>query len=121
MVPMKAVNWIDVPKPEQAVGEIEAVLGTRAADKDPTKPEWQHHGQQKKGLRFYATAGAPTGEAGFLCWETAGFPGPDQVVVTISNNLTIASYINNIPSSGWFRGEPQAIVQPGGGGPSTIL
>ena len=92
MVPIKAAEWIENSQPEQTVGEIEAKLGTRAADKDPTKPEWQHHGEQKKGLRFYATAGAPTGEAGFLCWETVGFPGPDQVKVTISNDLKVHSH-----------------------------
>ena len=80
---------------------VRPITGAHDADKDPTKPEWQHHGEQKKGLKFYATAGAPTGEAGFACWETVGFPGPDQVVVTISNDLTIS---NNIPRSG---GEPQ--------------
>merc|ERR1712166_23321 len=58
MVPMKAADWIEASKPGQTVGEIEAKFGTRTAahlenpmqqgDKDPTKPEWQHHGEQKK-------------------------------------------------------------------------
>ena len=91
MVPMKADDWIEASQPEQTVGEIEAKFGTRDADRDPAKPEWQHHGQQKKELKFYATVGAPTGQAGFLCWETAGFPGPDLLTVTISNDLKVRS------------------------------
>merc|ERR1711865_179082 len=97
MVPRKADAWKYVPSGAMTVEDCEILFGTRFTDKpNPTSPEWTYRGEQKKGLRFYATTGVPTGEAGFAFWEATEVDGSaPETVITIANNLDV---ISNRPS-----------------------
>jgi len=110
IVPKRAPDWIDVARPEQTVGEVEktpatvdGVDGTLGVPFDEVSelatrsPDiWEYRGEQKKGLRFYATTGEPTKEGGFAFWEV-DHDGPNQpLLVTIPNSLKVHSNPNAI-------------------------
>ena len=89
MVPRTAPDWIDVSRPDQTVGEVEKEFGMTVDELSTKDDDWKYRGEQKKGLRFYATTGEPTGEAGFAFWEV-DHVGPNQpLLVSISNFLDI--------------------------------
>ena len=95
IVPKNAECWIDVARPEQTVGEVQKTLGVPPAEVSELATKspdiWEYRGEQKKGLRFYATTGEPTEADGFAFWEVA-HDGPNQpLLVTISNNLKVTS------------------------------
>merc|ERR1712166_472645 len=89
IVPRTAPDWIDISRPDQTVGEVENEFGMSVDDLSKKEDDWKYRGEQKKGLRFYATTGEPTGEAGFAFWEV-DHDGPNQpLLVSISNSLHV--------------------------------
>merc|ERR1712086_367261 len=90
IVPRRAEDWIDVARPDQTVGELENEFGMSVDELSTKDDNWKYRGEQKKGLRFYATTGEPTGEAGFAFWELDGHDGPNRpLLVHISNSLKV--------------------------------
>ena len=89
MVPRRAPDWIDVSRPDQTVGEVENEFGMSVDDLSTTDDDWKYRGEQKKGLRFYATTGEPTGEAGFAFWELDPDEPNRPLLVHISNSLQV--------------------------------
>merc|ERR1712086_301187 len=90
MVPRRAPDWIDVSRPDQTVGEVENELGMSVDELSAKDDDWKYRGEQKKGLRFYATTGEPTGEAGFAFWELdPKRSGNKPLLVSIYNCLKV--------------------------------
>ena len=57
-----------------------------AADTD-----WQYHGEQMAGIRFYGTTGLPTAEQGFAYWESDESSEPADVLLIRNDGSRIRS------------------------------
>jgi len=89
MVPRRAPDWIDVSRPDQTVGEVEKEFGMTVDELSTKDDDWKYRGEQKKGLRFYATTGEPTGEAGFAFWEVDHDGANPPLLIHIYNCLKV--------------------------------